>query len=323
MTPESVSECLDESGSLPGPRTLDSLACSCPDSQDVHAIDLIAGHAKRRSLLVDLRHRCRAVVSHTDGPVVVFDDKYDGQSRQGGHVHCFVEDAVVTGTVAEKADDYLVGRLVEHLLPPVRDAEGRPEGNGDVLRDEGKAAHDAPLLGEHVHGPAPALGAARLLAVQLRHDLPRRDALTQSVHVVAISRRDDVVLAEALDDACTDGLLPVVEMHEARHPAAVVHLGAHVLELPPETHILVEHLSNLSIHIRPHAAKIIALRQISGRWRGLCGARGDVLQRRDGHGRGEAGRRGTGAAGVQEGGTREECMEAVGVKDAQQGQQRR
>ena len=57
-------------------------------------------------------------------------------------------------------------------LTAVLGLEGRAQADGDALTDEGKAAQEAVLAGEHVHGAALAPADARGLCVQLRHHCP-------------------------------------------------------------------------------------------------------------------------------------------------------
>lgn len=89
---------------------------------------------------------------HPDRPFVVLDDEDARQLVQRRHVEALVKLADVAGAVAEKVDRDAVGSLVSQNFAAVLDLEGCPETDGDPLADEGEAAEEAVLLGEHVHG---------------------------------------------------------------------------------------------------------------------------------------------------------------------------
>ena len=98
------------------------------------------------------------------------------------------------------------------------------------------------LLRKKVHGAAPPLAASGFLAKQFTHYLPGRHAGTEGMHMVAVGAAEPVVLGlHRLDNPGGDRLLAVVEMHEAKHLAPVVHLGALVFKAPAQAHVAVEH----------------------------------------------------------------------------------
>ena len=68
-------------------------------------------------------------------------------------------------------------------------------------------AHQAVLLGEHMHGATLAPADARLLAKQLRHDLPGGHILAKGVHVIAVGGADVILPSQLPDDASGDGFL--------------------------------------------------------------------------------------------------------------------
>ena len=94
----------------------------------------------------------RAHVLHPDRPLVVLDHEDARQLVQARHVEALVELAHVARAVAEKVDRDAVGRLVAEDLTAVLDLEGGSQADRDPLADEGEAAEEAVLLGEHVHG---------------------------------------------------------------------------------------------------------------------------------------------------------------------------
>ena len=71
--------------------------------------------------------------------------------------------------------------------------------------------------------------------------------------VVAVGAAKPVVLQlHRLDHARANGLLAVVEVHKAKHFAAVIHLRALVLKTPAQGHVAVEHQALLAIHRGRH-----------------------------------------------------------------------
>ena len=89
---------------------------------------------------------------HPDRPLVVLDHEDARQLVQARHVEALVELPDVARAVTEKVHGDAVGGLVAEDLAPVLDLEGRAEADGDPLADEGEAAEEAVLLGEHMHG---------------------------------------------------------------------------------------------------------------------------------------------------------------------------
>ena len=67
--------------------------------------------------------------------------------------------------------------------------------------------------------------------------------------VVAVGAAEPVVLhLHCFDDARADGLLAVVEVHETKHLAPVIHLGALVFEAPAQGHVPIEQQALLATH---------------------------------------------------------------------------
>ena len=67
--------------------------------------------------------------------------------------------------------------------------------------------------------------------------------------VVAVGAAEPVVLhLHRFDDARADGLLAVVKVHEAKHLAPVIHLGALVFEAPAQGHVAIEQQALLAAH---------------------------------------------------------------------------
>ena len=65
--------------------------------------------------------------------------------------------------------------------------------------------------------------------------------------MVPIGAAEPIVLElHRLDHASAHGFLAVVEVHEAEHLAAVVHLGALIFKAPTEGHVAVEHQTLLA-----------------------------------------------------------------------------
>ena len=100
-----------------------------------------------------------------------------------------------------------------------------------------------------MHRAATALAAAGLLAKQLTHHFAGRDACAQGMHVIAVGAAKPVVLTlHGADHARTHRLLAVVQVNEAKHFAAVIHLRAFVFKTPTEGHVPVEPQARLAVH---------------------------------------------------------------------------
>jgi threonine aldolase len=151
------------------------------------------------------------------------------------------------GTVARLADDHAMARRLAEGLALVAAGEGRAQRHRDPLTDEGIAPQQVVFTRKEVHGAAPALAAASGLAEELAHHLARRHTAAQGVDVIAIGAAEPIMLeTHGLDHPCADGLLAVVEVHEAEHLAAVVHLRALIFEAPTQLHVAVEHQAHLT-----------------------------------------------------------------------------
>ena len=108
------------------------------------------------------------------------------------------------------------------------------------------------LLGEQVHRAATALAASRRLPEQLTHHFTRGHASAEGVHVVAVGAAEPVVLTlHRANHAGAHGFLTVVEVHEAKHLAAVVHLRALVFEASTQGHVAIEGQARVPIHAGP------------------------------------------------------------------------
>ena len=67
--------------------------------------------------------------------------------------------------------------------------------------------------------------------------------------MIAIGAAEPVVLhLHRLDHPRAHGFLAVVEVNEAKHLAAVIHLGALVFEAPTENHVAVKHQTLITAH---------------------------------------------------------------------------
>ena len=250
---EAISEALEQGGALAGAGPLDGALGGGAHRQYIHAVHLFAGHAEGGRLAPDLRITGGAVVVHTNGPLVVLHHKQDRQLPEGRHVQALVELTDVAGAIAEEGGRDRVTGGIPHGVALVAAGEGCAEGHRNALADEGIAPQQVVLLGKKVHGAAAALAAAGFLTEQLAHHLPGRHAAAEGVHVVAVGAAKPVVLQlHRLDHARAYGLLAVVEVHEAKHLAAVVHLRALVLKAPAQGHVAIEHQTLVARHRGGH-----------------------------------------------------------------------
>ena len=89
-----------------------------------------------------------------------------------------------------------------------------------------------------MHRATASFAATGFLAEQFAHHLSGGNAGTQGMNVIAIGAAEPVVLSlHGTDHTSAHSLLTVVEVHEAKHFAAVVHLRALVLEATAEGHV--------------------------------------------------------------------------------------
>ena len=246
---EAVGQALEHRGTFAGAGPLDRALGRTANRQHIHAVDLFAGHAEGGRLTPDLRIAGGAVVVHADGPLVVLDHEDDRQLPERRHVQALVELTDVAGAVAEEGRGHSVAAGVAQGVALVAAGEGRTQGHGNALTDEGITTQQVVLLGEEVHGAATALAAAGLLTEELAHHLTGRHAAAQGVDVIAIGAAEPVVLhLHRLDHPRAHGLLAVVEVNKAEHLSAVVHLGALVFEAPAEGHVAVQHQALIPRH---------------------------------------------------------------------------
>ena len=241
VTAEAVGHALQQGGAFTGAGAGDRALGGITHRQHIHAVDFFAVHAEASSFAPDLGVTGGALVGHADGPLVVLHHKQDGQLPQLRHVQAFVELADVAGAIAkERGGDGIAGAIAKGITL-VAAGEGRTQRHGNAFADEGIATEQVVLFGEQVHRATTALGAAGLFAKQLTHHLAGRHARAEGMHVVAVGAAEPVVLGlHGLDHATGDRFLPVVEVHEAKHLAAVVHLRAFVLKPSPQNHVPVD-----------------------------------------------------------------------------------
>ena len=145
-----------------------------------------------------------------------------------------MEGAAVGGTVAKEHHGDLVV-LQDHLI-------GQSSAGGQVVA----AAHDA-VGAQHthrevgdVHGAAAALAQTGLLAEDLGHHPVHIGALGHAVAMAAVGGLDHVVLPQSRADACGDGFLTDVQVHEAGDLTVQKVVLHALLELADRAHGLVE-----------------------------------------------------------------------------------
>ncbi|CAI8321057.1 MAG: Uncharacterised protein [Cyanobium sp. ARS6] len=99
-----------------------------------------------------------------------------------------------------------------------------------------------------MHRASAPFAATGLLAEEFAHHLTGRNSGTEGVDVIAVGAAEPVVLTlHGADHSRAHGLLTVVEVHEAKHLAAVVHLRALVLEASSEGHVAVKRQSGVPV----------------------------------------------------------------------------
>merc|ERR1711965_175661 len=230
MASEAVGEALQHGGPFTSSGPFNGPLGGGSNGQNVHAVDLFSGHSKSTGLTPDLWIAGGTVVGHADGPFVVFDHKNDRQLPELRHVQALKELPVVAGAISEEGCCHGIAAGVTKGIPLVAAGECRTEGHWNPFADEGKAAEQVVFPGEQVHRATAPLAATCFLAEQFAHHLSGGNAGTQGMNVIAIGAAEPVVLSlHGTDYTGTHRLLTVVEVHEAKHFAAVVHLRALVL----------------------------------------------------------------------------------------------
>lgn len=200
---------------------------------------------------------------HPNRPQVILHHEHDGELPQRGHIEAFKELPVVTGAVSEKSDGDVVASLLENFSP-ILGGEGGAGGDRDALTDEGEASDEVVLAREHVHGASLATAASGSLAEELGHYGTGRNALAEGVNMVSVGADDGVTGGEKADEAGGDGFLAIVEVDEAKHLAAVVHLSTHVLESAPQHHVFVQIQRLLAADHRKSGAIQLLLFDVGG-----------------------------------------------------------
>ena len=92
---------------------------------------------------------------------------------------------------------------------------------------------------EQVHGTTAPLTAACFFPKQFGHDVVSRHPNTQGMNVVTIGTANIVIRSQTFDDARRNRFLPVIKVHKAKHATPVIHLGALILKVAPEHHVLI------------------------------------------------------------------------------------
>lgn len=239
-------------------------------------------YPKGRPFFPDLRLGRGPEMRHPDRPQVVLHHEHDGELPQRCHVEAFEELAIITGAVAKERYCDIIAILLEDLAA-VLGGESGTGGDWDALADKGEAADEVALAGEHVHGAALATTASSGLPEKLRHDGTGRDALAKSVDVIPVGADDCVASREEPNEASGDRFLAVVEVDKAKHLAAVVHLGTHVLESAPQHHVFVQihrffggdrlRKQKMTENVRSDGGiEVIRVRQCSVKWIGTAKA---------------------------------------------------
>ena len=208
------------------------LAGRLVDGEEVVAVYHDAGHGEAVGALGDVYALGGEGLGGGLGVAVVLYDEDHRQVPGAGEVQAFEERALVGAAVAGERDGYLLRAA---------GLRGQP-----YAADQGRAAADDAVGAEHaliqvgyVHGAALAVAEALLFAVDLEHHSLDVAALGDGVAVAAVGARYVVVPIEVGHDAGGDGLLPGVEVDEARDLARGELRVQPLLELPDGLHGLV------------------------------------------------------------------------------------
>ena len=228
---------LEDRGAL-GAHVVSHGAAGLEHAVHVAAVNLDAGHAVVLALQVHVLVRRHVTGEGVDSTPVVDDNDEKGEALLSGGVEGLGHAAVLRAALTDKhnGDAVVVLELLRIPEAVEQDRARGARGVRQLLRHEGPAALEVGVRVKDVHGAAGTLARAIDLAKELGHDGAGLHARRQSVRVLAVIRILLVALLDAVPDKRGDGLLAVVQVHEAADVALHVSLVARSLELARKVH---------------------------------------------------------------------------------------
>src|SRR5690606_35782989 len=153
---------LENIGALAAPYPVDGLAPRFGNSENVHAIHLLARHIEALAAAVKLSLRRGALDRSSHGIFVILDHINDRQAPEFGHIKSLIDLPLVDRAVAHIAERDGIAALI--FL-----AEGKAGAKRNAGADNAMPAEEVGLAREHMHGAALALGIATLAARKFGH----------------------------------------------------------------------------------------------------------------------------------------------------------
>mmetsp|Transcript_17252 Transcript_17252/g.42467 ORF Transcript_17252/g.42467 Transcript_17252/m.42467 type:complete len:814 (+) Transcript_17252:130-2571(+) len=225
-----------QNGGALGAHVLDGGAPHAQGVLHVLAVHQDAGHAVVLALVEHLLVLRHVLGEGVDGAAVVDHHKQDGQVLLGGGVEALRHAPVLRPALAHEHHGDAVVSLPSAEVGVQADGARGADGVGQLLGHQRPAPLEVVLHVVDVHGAPRAAAGASVAPEQLRHDLAAVHAGRDGVRVVAVVRVLQVALADGVVQQRRDGLLPVVQVHEAADLARHVRLVALVLEVAAVDH---------------------------------------------------------------------------------------
>ena len=262
VTVETVGVNLKDGWSLATANVINDGLASLGNVGGVESIDEKSGDAVVLSLLKDVAVLGNVLSEGIDGTAIVNHNDEEGKVVLGGGIEKLGHTAVLGATLTDEddTDAIVVSRRGDVLLLNLfvigntevtvqQNTLGSTAGVRELLGNEGPAALEIGLLVEDVHRTTGTLAGSALLHEQLGHDGTGIDATCNGVGVLPVVRVLLVTLLDGIVHEGRDGLLTVVQVHEAPDLALHVLLVAGILEGTGLGHGVVDLQENVLVAV--------------------------------------------------------------------------
>ena len=262
VTVETVGVDLKDGRSLATADVINDGLASLGNIGGIEAIDEESGDAVVLALLIDVAVLGNVLSEGVDGTAIVNHDNEKGEVVLGSGVEKLSHTSVLGATLTDEDNTEAIvvggrGNILLLNLLVVGDAKvtvqldtlGGTAGVRELLRNEGPATLEIGLLVEDVHRATGTLAGSTLLHEQLGHDGARIDATGDGVGVLPVVGVLLVTVLDGIVNEGGDGLLAIVQMHEASDLALHVLLVAGILKGPSLGHGVVDLQENTLIAV--------------------------------------------------------------------------
>ncbi len=188
---QAVGESLDDGAPAAGACPFDGAARRVSDGDDVVAVDLLAGKARRDGFLRQGLRPALRRARHRDRPLVVGDDEHGRQLHSAREIDRLVEVALRGGSIAKTADG-------NTLLIPQFHRQGHAD-RMERLAADGNADREIPRRS--------GTSAAPLVAAPVEQDLGGRYPAPELGRLVPIGWQEHVIAMHGAGDADADRFL--------------------------------------------------------------------------------------------------------------------